>query len=206
MHRHRQVILSVVCTALICCAVQANAVIPNSVSLQPSSDAHGGFVAGGWSLFDPAAPILMVRTPTDTDNEYRAAMEFNISTLPVGTVVNSATLKLMSMDPNAMIGVYGYAGDGLVQGSDLTFDNWVLFFDHNPGLNEVDVTGFVQSLVSSGQNYAGFVLREEVDNHYALFTSVESDFPPELLIEYVPEPATLAVLALGLIPVLLKRR
>ena len=206
MHRHRQVILSVVCTALICCAVQANAVIPNSVSLQPSSDAHGGFVAGGWSLFDPAAPILMVRTPTDTDNEYRVAMEFDISALPLGAVVNSATLKLMSMDPNAMIGVYGYAGDGVVAAADLAVDNWVLFFDHHPGLNEVDVTGFVQLLVSSSQNYAGFALREEATNHYALFMSVESNSPPELLIEYVPEPVTLGLLLLGGLAMLRCRR
>ena len=197
MLSQRLFILGVASIALFCCTLHAKAVIPDSITLQPSSDAHGEFTGGSWSLFDSVAQVLMVRTPTDTDNEYRAAIEFDIGTLPVGAVVNSATLKLMSMDFNALIGIYGYAGDGVVQASDLAVDNWILFFDHNPGLNEVDVTGFVQSLVSSGENYAGFALREEAANHYALFTSVESDFPPELLIEYVPEPATLGLLLLS---------
>ena len=206
MLSQRLVILALASMALLCCTPYANAVIPSPITLQPSDDAHGEYTPGGWFLFDPLDTMLMVRTPTAAYTEYRAAMEFDISGLPVGALVTSATLKLMSMDPNATIGVYGYAGDGVVAAADLAVDNWVLFFDHNPGLNVVDVTAFVQSLVSSSQNYAGFALREEATNHYALFMSVESNSPPELLIEYVPEPVTLGLLLLGGLAMLRCRR
>ena len=131
--------------ALLCCTPYANAGLPNSMTLQPSDDADGENTPGGWSLFVPQDAILMVRKPApgSPDYEYRAAMEFDITALPVGAVVNSATLKLMSADLNAMIGVHGYAGDGVVAAADLAVENLIVSFDHNPGLNQVDVTGFV---------------------------------------------------------------
>ena len=207
MLNNRLIVLGMVGAVLLCCAVEANAVIPGSTTLQPSDDADGEYIgAGDWSLFVPQDAVLVVRLPSAVASEERAAMEFDIGVLPSGAVVTAATLKLMSSDPNAMIGLYGYAGDGAVTWEDLVVQTWIISFDHHPGLNEVDVTGFVQSLVSSSESYAGFTLREEAADHFAIFRSMESAFPPELVIEYVPEPATLALLLLAGLVVLRHRR
>ena len=86
-------------------------------------------------------PFLQV-TKFGTD-EARAALEFDLSSLPASAVVTSASLELSFTVSDALIGVNGATGDGLITPADFTFPAHIATFDPNPGLNTVDVTSFI---------------------------------------------------------------
>ncbi len=142
------------------------------------------------------------------DGEHRAAMEFDISSIPAGETILSASLSLrryaFGFSPSGASSgtlIHGYAGDGAVGIVDMLVDN--LIVDIGGGF-EADVQSFIQGLVNGGTPYGGFTVRSS-PGYYQEFHSSESGYGPELTIEYVPEPATMLVLGLGLVPALLGR-
>ena len=156
------------------------------------------------SLEAPPAPPLF-----GYDGEHRAAMEFDISSIPAGGTILSASLFLprtsTGISPSgASLGtlIHGYAGDGAVGIADMLVDN--LIVDIGGGL-EADVQSFIQGLVNGGTPYGGFTVRSS-PGYFQRYRSSESIAGgSELTIEYVPEPATMLVLGLGLVPALLGR-
>ena len=138
--------------------------------------------------------------------EARSALEFNISSVPSGFTIQSATLYLYASLSDANIGVYGYIGNGTIELGDFT-DILPMTTAFDPGpVNVIDVTGFVSGLFPSGTNFVGFQLKELNPPDYNDFFSSEAGIEslrPRLEIVYapasVPEPSTMLLLGSGLI-------
>ena len=56
-------------------------------------------------------------------NEWRSALEFDISSISPGVVINSATLNLFGMEADENIGVHSYTGNG-------TLEIWPISLSH----------------------------------------------------------------------------
>ena len=126
------------------------------------------------------------------NNEYtsfRTAFEFDLSGLPAGAIVNSATLTMVltNWEGTRALQAHGYAGDGTVQLSDCdNLDGLVGTFGVDPiGTQTVtlDVTGFVAGLAGGGP-FAGFGVREEPANT-SNFTvmSLDGQYTPVLFVD-----------------------
>jgi hypothetical protein len=142
--------------------------------------------------------------------EERFALEFALGALPAGATIVSSTLTLqLPVLPGGMQSaeVHGYAGDGTIQGADLSNTNFLTVFQ--PNLLTIDIpieAGFLQGLLSVGESFAGFAIRN-VTVPGGVFTVWTVDGPaataPTLAIEYVdgstvPEPATLILVGTAL--------
>jgi hypothetical protein len=158
---------------------------------------------------------------------WRAALEFNLGALPSTATLTGATLRLVDGGIQALelIEIHGYAGDGAIALADGTINNFLdsyLVLGNtgvaNPHL--IDVTAFVQSLLTGGANFAGFMLRagteapgriagaEICSSESAGTSPCTSDFVPLLTLTYddgngnggngtVPEPGSLALFGAG---------
>lgn len=143
----------------------------------------------------------------------RGAMEFDVRGVPSGSTVTSATLSFVGAGfiVTTQMQLHGYTGDGLVQLADLNDGTLLTFFNTNaaihPNVFTLDVTAFVQSLVSSDADFAGFMLRatNEAPDIFNGADIASSEFGtaahrPRLTVEFaqsVPEPASLALMGLG---------
>ena len=145
--------------------------------------------------------------------EQRFAIEFDISGVSNFTTVVLRVFEISDDQVDASL--YGYVGNGAIELEDLNDANLtnLLISDVDDGVVETfspvdfDVTAFVQSLVSNGDQFAGFVARHnnsgasgEEFPRWRLRTSDDSDVAgndlrPRLII--VPEPSSLALLVLG---------
>ncbi len=105
-----------------------------------------------------------------TNNGYtsfRTAFEFDLSGLPAGAIVNSATVTMVlsNFEGVRTLQAHGYAGDGTVRLSDCdNLDGLVGTFGVDPSGTQtvtLDVTGFLAGLAASGRHFAGLGLREE---------------------------------------------
>jgi hypothetical protein len=116
--------------------------------------------------------------------ELRGIWELPINAIPVGSVVQSATLSIylgliinstgMDNPPNTFQ-LCGYVGDGAVTASDWNNDGLSLqnFAPAIGSTTTFDVTAFVQGLVSNGDLYSGFLVK---------------GFTPYLLMGFGPQP------------------
>lgn len=145
--------------------------------------------------------------------EKRWALEFDLSGLPSGAAISSATLSLRTSRPDlaGQIGLSGYTGNGTMATGDMSAGALLSTFTPTTSLPfDLDVTAFLQGLGSSNAGWAGFNLRqtplEAVGSGSGDAWNGPESFPaPALTIVYtvpnasVPEPATalLATLALG---------
>lgn len=130
-----------------------------------------------------------------TNNGYtsfRTAFEFDLSALPAGAIVNSATLTtvLSNWEGTRALEARGYEGDGTVQLGDCdNLDGLVGTFGVDPIGTQtltLDVTGFVAGLVASGGPFAGFNVREEPPSSgMVIFLDVDST--PLLSIDFGAE-------------------
>lgn len=125
---------------------------------------------------------------------FRTAFEFDLSGLPAGAIVNSAslTMVLTNWEGTRALQAHGYAGDGTVQLSDCdNLDGLVGTFGVDPiGTQTVtlDVTGFVAGLFAGGCPFAGFGVREEPANT-SNFTvmSLDGQYTPVLFVDFSAE-------------------
>lgn len=112
---------------------------------------------------------LSVRRYVDRDS--RAAMEFELTNLPLAHVVDSAVLSFVGFSiagaPQVEIEIHGYVADGGVTVDDLTVSN--LIAGPIQGTNSeiqsqmanIDVTSYVQSLVEQGATHVGFTVLQK---------------------------------------------
>jgi len=143
-------------------------------------------------------------------------LEFEINAIPALSTVNSAVLNLYSHEEDVAgtISLYGYVGNGIFQDDDFRDANKnpiVTFMPTPNSLNEIIVTDFIQNLVNSGGDFAGFQLRQIGERKTSLFySSKREDKRPFLEVDYtlpIPVPPTALLLVSGLIGLVgLKRR
>ncbi len=165
--------------------------------------------------------------------EERFVMEFDLAGLlaatdPIDTATLAATVSNPMPGGTIDVLVWGYAGDGSLEASDFGTLDWPLdggtysFLGEwaivGPGTVSFDVTGFIQDLVATARPYAGIVLQPDgadlpprgsfvgdQDFGWAFVTADQSP-GPQLDITFVPEPATLTLLAAGVLAVRRRRR
>jgi len=131
-------------------------------------------------------------------DEARAALEFDLSSLPASAVVTSASLELSFTVSDALIGVNGATGEGLITPADFTFPAQIATFDPNPGLNTVDVTSFIAGMVST--HFVVFQLRELAEDTNTIVggAGLPPFAPPGPVITTVSTPAPSALLLVGI--------
>lgn len=167
-------------------------------------------------VFDGFFPTPVMRTLLDVldTREFRFVLEFDLSSLPAGTVIDSAFLGLTDSSPSGISHqLHGYAGNGVVGTSaelgDLGVSNALAVFDSAAPAPLLDVTAFVQTLDPGAGDFAGFMVRNVDTQH--LGTTVNWDSliaSPRLEIEFsvVPAPGAALLAGLGLGTLALLRR
>jgi len=158
------------------------------------------------------APFLGIE-PGDV----RSGLEFNISGIPQGSIITSATFSFYATsgyhnsdeNPGPFLGrsVSGYTGDGQITLSD--FNN--LSIVANSMTEAFDVTSFVQSLVDAGNGYVGLIVGENSLGYgrelYSLDHAEPGGLPPALVIQYtVPEASSFALFSFAGVTALLRRK
>ena len=151
--------------------------------------------------------------------ERRALFEFDISAIPTANVViDSVELSLFNNGSTASHQVHAYAGDGLVTLADATVaDNLVGTIGPLPNIIQrlefaLDPAS-IQALLGT-TDFAGFMIRSNGETGAQIQLSTIDDGTaggarhPRLIVSYsvIPEPATGALLALGLAALALRRR
>ncbi|MEX2188380.1 MAG: DNRLRE domain-containing protein [Pirellulales bacterium] len=156
--------------------------------------------------------FLQVGPPRD-ENEFRFALEFDIAAIPTGSTITSATLRFTEIrDENGgTVQLHGYSGDGAVSLADMVVSNVITadISDGSVGVNTIDVTGFIQSLVTGLSQYAGFMaMTVEASSSGPIYNVQSNEAPtpenrPLLAVEYsepltteIPEQSSLLVWSL----------
>lgn len=171
-------------------------------------------------VFDSISPSEWGGLVADNGwTSYRTAVEFDVSVVPAGSKISRATLFLAVGwvgEPRG-IAAHGYAGDGSISLSDFSHDGFVDGVALTPfGSYWVpfDATSFVESLLSGGQPFAGFNLREDPatpsNPGIVFFGLALPGGEPRLTIDVesrvVPEPVTLSLFGTGLVGLAFARR
>jgi hypothetical protein len=178
-----------------------------SILVNPTDDRRGLFNFGLDTDFNlqinggQDTVTLSLGPMPGTGFEERFAMEYSLAGLPEGAVITSSTLTLhLPVLPGALgqtSEIHGYAGDGTVQGADLSVDNFLTSFTPNALTLDIGIDPeFLQNLLLSGEAFAGLALRN-VTMGGGVFTVWTVDGPAatdptlEIVYEVVPEPGTL---------------
>ncbi len=131
-------------------------------------------------------------------NESRVAFEFDISAVPAGSTINTATLtmSIRNFEGNRSLQLHSYTGVGVVQLSDFSIDAPFVATTLGPVGETVltfDIKSMIESLVNNGQTIAGFNFRESPANCCNFLVmhvmSLNTSFPGsilELSVDYSP--------------------
>lgn len=164
------------------------------------SDVTDGFAISSDNFQTASPPQIRVPFLEVTKfgtSEARAALEFDLSSLPASAVVTSASLELSFFVADTLIGVNGATGDGLITPADFTFGGQVATFDPSFGVNTVNVTSFIAGMV--GTHFVVFQLRElaEDTNLVGGGAELSASAQPRLVITTTATPAPAALLLVG---------
>lgn len=130
----------------------------------------------------------------------RTFIEFDISSIPDGSEIGSASLQLTQIggDLGTTIDIYGYVGDGAVTLSDAPAGSQIDSFEPVLGVNTIDLsTTYIRDRVNAGDTILGLALRSA--NQDDLNTNFrDSDFSSEAgpmltLTLAEPEPSTFVI-------------
>lgn len=139
---------------------------------------------------------------------FRTAMEYDISSIPAGSTVHSATLtiRIDAVNGTRTLALNSYSGDGHVQLADFSRDGFATSMPLSPPGNQTlvfNVSGAVQSLVDNGDAYAGFNFREDPANtaNFLVFDIEMTSPGPVLTVNYeaVPEPSVIGLAGVALL-------
>ena len=179
------------------------------------------FLHGDTSSIGFAHTLIQPQNTNSPHQRWRFPMEFDISAIPGGSIVNSATLTVTPASIFLFEGspfhldLYSYTADGTVTLSDMTGGSALSSVGiTTTALSTIsfDVTSLLSTLVSGSIDDVGLRLQQsEVPSSLPafaanvtgieLFTSNDStpSRRPTLTVDYVPEPTTGLLLAAGLI-------
>lgn len=139
------------------------------------------------SLLAPGFDLQTFNQFGSVTGERRFAIEFDLSAIPEGVTVESANLFAnwtagAVEDPTTLI--YGYEGNGAVSFDDMTQTTSLVGSDFGFNDLDIDITFFMQALVSTSTPFAGF-LGLSPNANQGIRYDIES---PVLTVNYVPEP------------------
>jgi hypothetical protein len=203
-----------VAAALLCgLVVGSSAWGQSTVAVRSASDRDGSSTtldAGPFALRPEGLGTLLVGNGFDDPNlHWRAGMEFALAGVLPTVVEAKLRFNVETVqNPPAAYRTHGYAGDGVVTAEDLTVNNQIAATANTDDLREVDVTAFVQSLVTQQASHAGIVLSGFAGGRGFSMTSGEPFvLSPTLTITSIPEPtAALTALLGGTLSCLRRRR
>lgn len=159
-----------------------------------------------------------------TTGEKRAMAEFDLAgfTIPAGEHIASAIYEVQVYSNYCgglgapcgqlpvTLAVDGYVGNGIEELSDFQAGtgNFLARADSSDlvylDLIRFDVTDFVSGLVSAGNQYAGLTVRAETVGSLSIRDGI-ADYPMLTITTTVPEPGSLALLALGALGLIRRR-
>jgi len=167
-------------------------------------------IDGVWSFVDPeTALILHAGYDAGPLQEFRSALEFDLTSIPANAVVSAATVSLFVSQVYSLstVDIYGYTGNGVIELADMQGGTPLSSFGTIVGTAEVALSAaFFSDLISSGAGFAGLRLQWEAEDEFSTVQIRSSEFSlvesrPTLTLEYaaVPEPGGALLLALGLV-------
>ena len=147
-------------------------------------------------VFDVFSPFNLGSINNNGYTSLRTALEFDLSSIPFGAIVQNATLAahIGWVDGTRSLGLHSYAGDGTIQLLDFSRDGLVgnAILTPRPSHDLVfDVTGFIRGLVGGGDAFAGFNFREDPANdvNFLIFRiDMTGPGEPLLCVSFVPGP------------------
>ena len=180
----------------------------------------GGFLCDGATNYSPTSStgsIMVGAESVGCTSDNRGAIEFDISSFADSSTIGSATLSLTTelvysndtvTSDSLEIGVHGYAGNGSLDKPDFNIDNQITSFTASASTTyNIDVTGYVRSLVDGSESYAGFMLDclplgtfcLSSNSKHIFISGIDSLSNPTLSIEAVPVPAAVWLFGSGLV-------
>ena len=153
-------------------------------------------------------PFMRVGSDAVIRGVQRALVQFDLSALPAGAVVNSAALELFlnaSSQPSQSMGMTSYrvtrawtessaTWNGTADAFAEAYGSVTVFADENQKFVSLDVTGLAQAWANGNQTNYGIMLRgaEGGETNWKQFGTRElgPGFEPRLVIQYSPPPAT----------------
>ncbi len=119
--------------------------------------------------FDSFAPFNLGSVTNNGWTSFRTALEFDISSIPAGATINSATLTLSVgwVDGTRQIALHGYAGRGTIELVDFSRDGLIGTTTLSPPGSQTvmfDVIQLIRGLAANHDAMAGFNIREDPAN------------------------------------------
>jgi hypothetical protein len=160
-------------------------------------------------IYDAFTPFNLGSVLNNGFTSFTTSMEFDISAIPVGSTINSATLSLFvnNFEGFRSLQINGYVGDGAVQLGDFAIANYLASFNISTGISIpliTDATNFVANVLADSGHVAGFNVKEDPPpaSNFLIMSIQQS--PTSLSIDYtapvaVPEPTSLALIVAGLV-------
>jgi hypothetical protein len=150
-------------------------------------------------IFDAFAPANLGSINNNGFTSFRTALEFDLSIIPSGSVINSATLTVQAGVYDAgvrNIELHSYIGSGSVQLEDFALNSLVGVRALSPTGEQIvifNITPVIINHVANGQYVSGFNLREEpanTENYVVMNIRMGStEGGPTLSIDYSNAPS-----------------
>lgn len=193
-----------ICAGILCTLTFATAA--SAVETVIDSPVRGQVNRGEMTLsFNPGALTLAtdVEDPSELGNW--AAMHFPLDDIPTDADILSAVLVVdfaLAQSPNSpVLDFHGYAGDATIDEDDVVApDNLIGTSDPIANLGTMEITlddNFVESLLGSA-THLGIRTALSAGTGTSFWSGTPGE-PPTLIVNYVPEPATLLLLAGGVV-------
>jgi hypothetical protein len=171
---------------------------PQSASLLPVVDALATLTGGSYVVTDGETSINVQSIP-EASLDRRGIVEFDLSSIPRGSTINSASLTLnvdaITTSPNEFPQplIYGYSGDGVATTADATQTSNLLLQTSpimNTGIQSFGLSpSFFQPFVGA-TGKPGLLIKGSADGHQVDFATRESTFftPSSLSLNFTPPP------------------
>jgi hypothetical protein len=171
------------------------------ITLAPTIDAEAVLSNEGIEINETGSTIV-TRISQLSGNDHRGILEFDLSDVPRGSTIDSASLQLQvvgidySGDDFPQRLIYGYPGDGIITPADAT-EATTLVHGTGPitstGIKTFDIDPEFFESIAGTVDYAGLLIKSGANGRLVQFAANETlgFTPPSLTISYTPPPEPL---------------